>query len=435
MDQLPGLLAILPVETYSLVADPIRPRMYTIGPDGIKMIDTRSLEVINLFSGHHGTALTVSADGSYLLVPDPYGSPPTLKKIDLTTLELLPAIPLPDDSYSNPVLEGLDGRDYIAGISDVKQFDAATGALQASFATGIAPPTTAISPDRKTLFVSRASNGGGLSSYDISTEIPHRLHRLTGFFGLPTPSPDGRQLYYSKYSFPFVPIMRTTLPELAPAVGFGAMSVGTAGIAVGPDGKIYQSYYRTESRPGSIFVYDPISLQCVADIEFSDLITTKNSSDPGYSVYEPFNGVLDGSGRYLFSAVQNSGDVSELWMFSTDFANYPPPPRNPTKNLLNVSTRTFDQGGSDPMIGGFIVQGPKPKKVLIRGIGPSLPITGAMSNPVLDLYDSSGILLTSNDNWISNRIGILQTQAAPSSEREAAIVRTLQPGAYTAVVR
>ena len=86
------------------------------------------------------------------------------------------------------------------------------------------------------------------------------------------------------------------------------------------------------------------------------------------------------------------------------------------------------------MIGGFILQGSTPKKVLIRGLGPSLPLSGALSDPVLDLYDSTGTLIASNDNWTANRLSILGTQIAPSSPREAAILRTLDPGAYTAVV-
>ena len=80
------------------------------------------------------------------------------------------------------------------------------------------------------------------------------------------------------------------------------------------------------------------------------------------------------------------------------------------------------------MIGGFIVQGPNSKKIMIRGVGPSLPPTGALSNPVLDLYDSSGKLVASNDDWISDRLNILGSQLAPTSERESAILATLEPG-------
>ena len=87
------------------------------------------------------------------------------------------------------------------------------------------------------------------------------------------------------------------------------------------------------------------------------------------------------------------------------------------------------------MIGGFIIAGETAKKVMIRGIGPSLSITGALSNPVLDLYDSSRQLIASNDDWTSDRLDVVGTALAPTSERESAIVTTLAPGAYTTVVR
>jgi hypothetical protein len=64
-----------------------------------------------------------------------------------------------------------------------------------------------------------------------------------------------------------------------------------------------------------------------------------------------------------------------------------------------------------------------------------LPLTGALADPVLDLYDSSGTLLASDDNWISDRLDIIGSQLAPTSEREAALLMTLQPGAYNTVVR
>jgi len=128
------------------------------------------------------------------------------------------------------------------------------------------------------------------------------------------------------------------------------------------------------------------------------------------------------------------GANNEVWVLWTDRTNLLPPARVPSKNLLNISTRARVEVGEDAMIGGFIVWGTSPKKVLIRGLGPSLPLTGALSDPVLDLYDSSGNLVASDDNWTADRLNILGTQVAPSSEREAAILMTLDPGAYTTVV-
>jgi hypothetical protein len=90
------------------------------------------------------------------------------------------------------------------------------------------------------------------------------------------------------------------------------------------------------------------------------------------------------------------------------------------------------------MIGGFIIYGDTPKKVLLRGIGPSLASFGvldAMPNPVIQLFDSTGALVASNDNWRSDQEQlILNTGLAPTNDLEAALISTLPPGPYTAVV-
>lgn len=106
--------------------------------------------------------------------------------------------------------------------------------------------------------------------------------------------------------------------------------------------------------------------------------------------------------------------------------------------MVNVSSRGFVQSGDSVMIGGFIITGNAPKKVVLRGIGPSLKkaaVTGAMADPMLELYNSSRALISSNDNWTSNRLQILATHLAPTDSREAAIAATLPAGAYTAVLR
>ena len=90
------------------------------------------------------------------------------------------------------------------------------------------------------------------------------------------------------------------------------------------------------------------------------------------------------------------------------------------------------------MIGGFIIAGDVPKKVILRAIGPSLAtfgVSGAMADPALRLYDSTGAVIASNDNWRSDQSQIIEdTGLAPADDREAALVTTLPPGAYTAVV-
>jgi hypothetical protein len=88
------------------------------------------------------------------------------------------------------------------------------------------------------------------------------------------------------------------------------------------------------------------------------------------------------------------------------------------------------------MIGGFIITGNTPKKVVIRGLGPSLAsfgITDFLADPVLQLRSDSGALLQQNDNWKDDqRAEIEATGLQPSDDRESVIVTTLVPGNYTA---
>lgn len=107
--------------------------------------------------------------------------------------------------------------------------------------------------------------------------------------------------------------------------------------------------------------------------------------------------------------------------------------------LANISTRGFVETGGDVMIGGFILgNGAANEKVIVRAIGPSLTgIPDVLADPALDLYDGNGTLLISNDNWkddASEAAEIIATGMPPQNDLEAAIVITLPPGAYTAIV-
>lgn len=107
--------------------------------------------------------------------------------------------------------------------------------------------------------------------------------------------------------------------------------------------------------------------------------------------------------------------------------------------LLNISTRLRVLVEDNALIGGFIVTGTDPKRVIIRAIGPSLTsvgVPGALVDPVLELHDQTGALITSNDNWRDTQEAeILATMIPPSNDLESAIVMTLAPAAYTAVLR
>jgi hypothetical protein len=113
--------------------------------------------------------------------------------------------------------------------------------------------------------------------------------------------------------------------------------------------------------------------------------------------------------------------------------------RDVPANAVNVSTRGRVQTGDDLLIGGLIIGGTQTQRVMFRAIGPSLAargVTGELLNPTLELVDSSGTSLAFNDNWRSNQATeIIATGLAPENDAESAIVRTLSPGNYTAIVR
>ena len=106
--------------------------------------------------------------------------------------------------------------------------------------------------------------------------------------------------------------------------------------------------------------------------------------------------------------------------------------------LANISTRGFVNTGDNVMIGGFIVGGTEPAKVLVRAIGPSLTtfgVQGALPATTLELHDANGSVI-SNEGWRNTQeADINATTIPPSNDNEAAILATLVPGNYTAIVR
>ncbi|MGB2971746.1 MAG: hypothetical protein WBD29_05200, partial [Candidatus Competibacter sp.] len=106
--------------------------------------------------------------------------------------------------------------------------------------------------------------------------------------------------------------------------------------------------------------------------------------------------------------------------------------------LINVSTRGRTETGDSVMIAGFVIGGSSPKQILVRALGPALNAAGVpatLADPTLTLYQGQTVV-TSNDNWQdSQKTAIEATRKAPLNLQESAILKTLNPGAYTAIVR
>ena len=104
--------------------------------------------------------------------------------------------------------------------------------------------------------------------------------------------------------------------------------------------------------------------------------------------------------------------------------------RTVDSQLANMSTRGLVQTGDNVIIGGLIVLGADPQEVIVRAIGPSLPLAGKLSDPILELHDGNGALVQANDNWRSDQEEEILATLPPANDLESAIVRTLAPGLH-----
>jgi hypothetical protein len=145
----------------------------------------------------------------------------------------------------------------------------------------------------------------------------------------------------------------------------------------------------------------------------------------------------------IVSGKNNTTGVADVEVYDLSTALLDP---SGNARLADISTRGFVQTGDNAIFGGFIVV-TQPTRIVIRAIGPSLTQFGvpdALVNPELELYDATS-LIAQNDDWqttqifgiiTSNQVADIQaSQLAPTNPAESAIIATLQPGLYTAVVR
>jgi hypothetical protein len=107
--------------------------------------------------------------------------------------------------------------------------------------------------------------------------------------------------------------------------------------------------------------------------------------------------------------------------------------------VVNISTRGFVLTGDNAMIGGFIITGSDFSQLVVRAIGPSLAVLGVpepLADPYLELHDGNGATIQTNNNWRdSQEAALLNTGLAPSDALESAILISVPPGTYTAIVK
>lgn len=178
------------------------------------------------------------------------------------------------------------------------------------------------------------------------------------------------------------------------------------------------------------------------------------SSDLSFTNYDVIASGIPGNAATYTDTTIPAGATSVFYKVRIDVdpSNFTPittaPVRFGLAQLGNISTRLSVGTGDNVLIGGFIINGTQPKKVIVRAIGPSLSqygVPGVLADPTLELHDGSGALIATNDNWQTTQIGgiitsdqsteIQNSGLAPSQAAESAIIATLQPGNYTAIVR
>lgn len=231
--------------------------------------------------------------------------------------------------------------------------------------------------------------------------------------------------------------------------GGGEDGIGNASIAIAPNGNVYVPgsgfhFYELNPDTGATLRSVPGSFAgSIAPSITTGLLWMPNTDGytrvynldtlqlvrtlPGYNNSGRYPGAGAFTDGYFLMA---RGDT----VFANGFAVW----ANPAAQAMNISTRLRVRAGENVMIGGFIITGTEPKRVLIRALGPTLHqfgISDALPNPMVDLSGAAGPII-SNNNWKDTQQSAIQdTGLAPPNDLEAAMVVTLDPGNYTAVVR
>jgi hypothetical protein len=223
-----------------------------------------------------------------------------------------------------------------------------------------------------------------------------------------------------------------------PVLTAATSSGGTTNIA-GTLSSAPNSTFRVE-----LFASDPDPLNLPAEgQQFLGFVNTTTDAN-GDATFSVSLNVSVTNGRIVTATATDSvGNTSE---FSAGIVvptqqPSPTPTATPTAaptNALNLSTRGRVDTGDRVLIGGFIITGNASKKVVVRGLGPSLTrfnLSGVLLDPVLELRQANGALILLTDNWKDNqRVQIEGTAYQPTDDRESVIVATLQPAAYTATL-
>ncbi len=411
----------------AMIADPARSRLYIAADTGLVIYDTQSLRVLRTIPiNTNGSGLCISGDGARLWITGYYDT--FIQRIDLNTLTPLPN--LQTGQYPRLIEEGPGGKLFITDYQDngVFQIDGMTGATLARFAQQSALCVLALSPDRSYLYVGEIHPNPSVSKFRLSSTGPPVLSQqiqLNGSdVGQLALTRDGNRLaIVSRPTTEPLPTVVRSTNDLGVVQSTLSSPIAPLGLAWSADGSLAFQTLFDNSR---------IDVFGVASGKLARTITLPDRAKPlRDNMFLP-SIAIDRGNAHVFVAASPDYGPPALFIYPV----VPPPgPPTPPKSLLNVSTRLRAQTGDNVLIGGFIVTGAEPKKVILRAVGPSLPVAGKLADPSLQLYGADGKVIAQNDNWNAHRTEVLTTGVPPLDEHESAIVTTLQPGSYTAILR
>jgi sugar lactone lactonase YvrE len=318
------------------------------------------------------------------------------------------------------VFDGL-GRVFVADAArgNIVVFSLPDGA-GATYASGLSSPVGLAFDTAGNLYAAE-SGTGKISKYDRD--------RMKTTFATGTGTPAG--LAFDSAGNLFVAdFAGGKIYEIAPDGTKSTFATGLdfpAGLAVDAANNLFVA----ESETGTIFKFAPDGAKSTFTTELERPFGLAIESGGTLIVADNGNG-----GTFRFSPTGERSTIFSSEFNTPQFLAVEPAPHQ----VLNVSTRGLVQSGENVLITGFTIGGigPVGTSILVRALGPSLTavgVTNALSDPVLELHDSSGTLIGSNNNWKDTQEEAINlTQLAPTDDKEAAILMPLRGGAFTAVV-
>lgn len=475
--------------TTSFKVDMARARIYASLSSSslIAIIDTPSFDVETMLDvGGQPAGMAISPDGTKLYVS--LLSDPKIAVVSLDTLTVLPSLPTPDSYWQ--LEAGLGDRLYAStnftSGSSLVQLDATTGMQQATLANLDGSAYIQMSSDQTQLYYALDGSPGTLERFDVSNptavleqsvssnasaitlsndgltladgialraanDLSNILETYGSFsiYGTPIFRPDDQLLFQYDPTDDQINVFRTDDAQQTAAIYLyaGYLNSGsyTSVLSFDSTGR-YLVYAANNNTP----VYDLFADQTLtvsatkgepisyyAPIFIAGANVTAIGLPAGLS-FDPATKLISGTPTVdgSFSVTINGSDATHSGAVNLTLLVYP------NSRQLNISTRLEVQTGDDVLIAGFIITGSYAKPVAVRAIGPSLavngvPLDGRLMDTTLELHDSTGAIIATNDNWdTDDQSYVLDNYGIqPSDFREAALYRVLAPGAYTMIVR